>query len=63
MNKPINKPEFDRPFTIKPAANGVIIEPIRDANTAYDDTSRMLFVDVHELQLFIADLISGDVTL
>jgi len=63
MSNQINKPEFNRPFTIKPAANGVIIEPFRDANTAYDETSSLLFVDIEELQLFIADLISGDVTL
>ena len=63
MNTPIDKPEFNRPFTIKPAANGIIIEPQGDAGCAYDNASSYLFVEIEELQSFIADLINGDAKL
>jgi len=59
----IGQPHFNRPFTIKPAANGIIIEPQREVGKAYNEESSYLFVEVEEFQSFIVDLINGDVEL
>jgi hypothetical protein len=63
MSNLIKVPSFEYPITLKPAGNGVIVEPHRDANCAYDDRTSLLFVDIDELNEFITDLITGDVTI